>query len=187
MGARSLDRARRWLDRIRPLVEGSSGNAIVPDPVRLDVEDFVAAALGEATEVLEKGKTQLEQAYKSRGESKAQSEKRARDFVRAWLKPRPFMRGMLAVRQLDVHVQGRYSGRIIEIGAGIPVKVWWTHPAIPEDQHDLLRESSRLSDAELEAFNQHVKETDLRDVLADTIAAMDEFQDALTRELGEVP
>jgi hypothetical protein len=110
----------------------------VPDAIRLDIEDFVAAALGEATEVLEKAKTQLAIVYMQRGESRTKAEKRALGFVRDWLRSRPrsIMPGMLAVRQLDVHVEGRYSGRVLHIqptGSNPRVKVWWTHPAIPKE------------------------------------------------------
>lgn len=186
-GARSLDRARRWLERIRPLVEGARATK-VPDAVRLDIEDFVAAMLGEATEVLEKGKSQLIETYQQHGELRGRAKERAATFVDEWLRSRPrsIMPGMVAVRHLDVHFEARYSGRMIQIqppGSDPAVKVWWTHPAIPKAQHDLLYPSSRLSDDDLAAFNQYVKDTDLLDVLAEMLAEVTVFQDALANAL----
>lgn len=184
-GERSIERARRWIDRIRPLVDGATADA-VPEHVRFEIMDFTAAALGEAIEVLEKAKTQLEDAYRKRGKSKSQAEKRAKDFVRDWLQPRSFMRGMLAVRHLDVHVEARYSGRMIKMqanGASEGERVWWTHPAIPKSQHDLLHASSRLSEDELATFNQHMLDTDVLRVLAEMLDEVSQFQKALAAEL----
>ncbi|MGH7547622.1 MAG: hypothetical protein ACREMM_05560 [Gemmatimonadales bacterium] len=48
--------------------------------------------------------------------------------------------------------------------------MWWTHRAIPKAQHDLRRPSSQLSDEDLAAFNQYMKEADLRDVLAEMLS-----------------
>jgi len=185
-GTRSLDRARRWLERIRSLAEGSIENTTVSDQVRQDIEDFVAAAVGEATEVLEKAKTQLENAYAGRGESKRRAQERALAFVNDWLRPRPLMRGILAVRHLDVHVEGRYSGRLLQISPGDPAnffKAWWTFPGIPPAQHALLRASSQLTPDELAQFNQHMLETNLLDVLSEMIADVSDFQSALAAEL----
>ena len=187
-GARSLDRAHRWLERIRPLVDGARATK-VPDAVRLDIEDFVAAMLGEATEVLEKGESQLIETYRQRGESHRGAKERAGTFVAEWLKSRPrsIMPGMRAVRHVDVHFEARYSGRMIQIqpsGSDPAVRVWWTHPAIPKAQHDLLYPSSRLSDADLAAFNQYMKDTDLLHVLAEMLTEATAFQDALANILG---
>lgn len=182
--ARSLDRVYRWKERIRGIVDEATGD--VPDHVREQIEDFTAATLRETADIFEKGKTQLAEAHKGNGESKDDAERMGRGFVNEWLEDKTFMRGMLAVRHLDVHVEARYSGRILQLSTAVPggvVDEWWTHPAIPPDQHELLWPKSQLSAEELPEFNQYLHDTDLRNVLDRSHEQVTDFNGALSQEL----
>ena len=157
----SLDRVGRWIDRLRPLIEDVSD--AVPMDVRLNIQDFAAAAFGDLAGAFEKAKDELAFAGRESGVGREAARRRAHEFVSDWLDEHLLIRGLIAVRHADVHLELRHSGRILRIALGSANpdalrRDMWILPGLPAPINARLRPSSKLADAELDEFNRMLQE-----------------------------
>jgi hypothetical protein len=78
--------------------------------VRLRIQDFAAAAFGDLAGAFEKAKDELAFACREAGVGRDAAWRQARDFVSDWQAEHLLIRGLIAVRHADVHLELRSSG-----------------------------------------------------------------------------
>ena len=176
---RSLERARRWIERLDTLTQEAFGK--VSEAQRKEIEDFTAACDGELMEIPYKVNEQLSYEYAQL--SLPDSEERAKQWVGEWMTDRVLLKGLSAVRHVDVHFEGRRSGRRIVDVVGISHREWWTHPGVHEPWNSRLYPSNRLSDSELADFNDRLLNTALVDVLRDAANQVGELLESASEEV----
>jgi hypothetical protein len=160
--------------------------------VRLSIQDFTAAAIGDLAGAFEKAKNELAFALREAGVGKDTAWQQARVFVSDWLVEHLLIRGLIAVRHTDVHLELRHSGRILRIalGSANPVALkpdMWILPGLPAHANARLRPGSQLADAELDEFNRMLQEITVVSALqaaADTIS--NSFLPQLEAQMDEV-
>ena len=178
------ERAERWMGRLRPMV-ADAGDPVDP-ATRRNIEDFVAAATAEITAVLYSGQAALERAHEDSTASGATARNNARQFRDDWLEPRYLMKGLSAVRHLNVHIASQASGRILfaAVGAAPSRSDIWSHPGISPELNDRLSASAQLTPDELARFNADVGKKDVIEILADGLRLGRDYLDDVEQEIS---